>query len=160
MFWVLAISLIIFNLIDDILELIANILNSVFLLGTILDFTFNFVIDPIVSLLTFLILMIMGEGLDYWSLVKKAIPYIIGVIAEEVPWLDALPLRTITLIITIYLIYRDIRTERTLKEELIKEQRIEKSEIERIEIERLKVKELKTEREETIEESEKLYQSG
>ena len=126
MFWVLATALIIVNLLLDILEIIMNLLDPVALIGFALGLVFSFIIEPIAELITSLILIIMGGDLGYRALAKSLVVYTIGIIAEFIPILDALPLRTITLIVAILLIYRDIRVKRKTEEELLKQEEIEK----------------------------------
>ena len=128
MFWVLAISLIIVNLIVDILEIIINLLAPVFLIGFVLDLVFGFIIEPFVDLITILILLIMGGDLGYKALAKRMIVYGLGILAEFIPGIDALPLRTITLIVTIFLIYTSQQAERKTEEQQTEEEMESKTE--------------------------------
>lgn len=103
-FWVLAVVLIALNLLGDLLELFITLVSFTGIgLVTVI---FNFVIDPVIGGVTFLILIIMG-GLEFRSLAKRLIVYGLGLLAEFIPGIDVLPLRTITLIVAIILMVRE-----------------------------------------------------
>lgn len=111
-FWVLAIVLIFINSLGDLLELFITLVSFTGIgLVTVI---FNFVIDPVIGGVTFLILIIMG-GLEFRSLAKRLIVYGLGLLAEFISGIDVLPLRTITLIVTIVLMARE-NTDQEKKE--------------------------------------------
>ena len=134
MFWVLSIALVIVNLFTDVLEIIVNLLDEVFLIGVLLGFILGFIIDPIVSLFTILLLIILGGDIELRIIIRRTIIYILGILAEFFPIIDFLPIRTITLIITLILTYTSLKKKSEMLREL-KEMKIEQEELERQRVE-------------------------
>lgn len=101
LFWILAIIIVFLNLIPDIIDLILNLLNlSIIALFFIMPIVWliNFTIGAV----TFLILLILGS-FNFRSIAKRIISYLIGYLAEYLPFVGFLPLRTITVALAIFL---------------------------------------------------------
>lgn len=101
LFWVLAVVVIFLNLIPDGIDILLNILN---LSGIALLITMPivWVINSSISLVTFLILLILGSR-KFSFLAKRLVVYLIGILAEYIPFINFLPLRTITVMVSIFL---------------------------------------------------------
>lgn len=99
LFWVLAAVIIFLNLIPDGIDILLNLFN---LTGIALLMTtpIVWVINFSVGLVTFLILLILG-GSKFRSIAKRVVTYLIGVFLEGIPFVNFLPLKTISVILAI-----------------------------------------------------------
>ncbi|GIW65192.1 MAG: hypothetical protein KatS3mg093_171 [Candidatus Parcubacteria bacterium] len=82
----------------------------------LITMVFNLVIDPVVGGITFLILLVMG-GLGFRSIARRMVIYFVGFLSEFVPAIDALPLRTISLFIAIWLMVKEDQEKEKITEE-------------------------------------------
>lgn len=112
-FWLLAIIAIFINLIPDAIDVILNILN---LSGIALIFVMPFVVavNSAVGFVTFLLLLIIGS-LDFRPIAKRFITYAIGYLVEYIPFIGILPLRTVTVLISIFLTVAEEKTGKKIQ---------------------------------------------
>lgn len=109
-----------FALILDLIEILEDIISSTIILiflkifGTVLETSFN-----IVLFFFFLIFALLeGTNMTYRKTAFGLITYILGALTEYMPFLDILPIRTVTLIIAFWLFNKDYVSAQKKEKEL------------------------------------------
>ncbi|MCS7200686.1 MAG: hypothetical protein NZ822_00845 [Patescibacteria group bacterium] len=114
LFWILAVVLILINIFADIVELVANLI-SLTVVGSFVLFISS-IIGGSISFMTSLLLIVMG-GIDYTSIAKKIAIYLVSFLAELIPGISFLPLRTISVFIVIMMMVAEARAQRFVQEQ-------------------------------------------